>query len=147
MKGLIKKMFGIVTVLLLMFFAGGCVRITDEAAIERSIKAGEQLTENEYGLIINYCAVYAQKAARIQKMIDRAVPNSDEYEKGAEAMTRLADAYPYADIFNSAIASCTQSEIGRANAEKVERYAPLEYFTAPSWAMSIPSPGFSDSSL
>lgn len=124
------KMFALLAVCLLLGACGG-----DEAAeVASKIKSGDQLTEKDYSVMVDYCGKYAEEAQKLQDQINVLAPTSEEAGKLTDRIADLADKFPYASEFFSKLSDCTEQEVGPSNVDKINKLAPLTWFTAPEWA-------------
>lgn len=127
----VLKLFAFVAVCVLMAACGsdGASKVADK------IKDGQKLTESDYTVMIDYCGKYAEEAQKIQDQINTLPAASDQTYDLENKMTNLTNSYPYTAEFFEKIANCTQEEVGAKNVEKINKYAPLMWFSAPSWAI------------
>lgn len=127
------KIMKLFTLLALCFLMGACGG--DEAAkVASRIKNGDKLTEKDYTVMVDYCGKYAEEAQKLQDQINVLAPTSEEAGKLTDKIADLADKFPYASEFFAKIADCSEQEVGAANVDKINRLAPLTWFTAPDWA-------------
>ena len=127
----VLKIFAFVAVCLLMAACG-----SDGASkVAEKIKGGEALTESDFTVMIDYCGKYAEEAQKLQDQINNLPAESDQTYELENKMTGLTNSYPYTAEFFEKIANCTQAEVGEKNVEKINKYAPLMWFSAPSWAI------------
>lgn len=123
----------------LLILLGSCSSNNADKVYEK-IGKSEPLTEQDYGVMIDYVADFAQKAQKIQGEINNYASNSEE---GMKAMTKLQDLvseYKYYDLFSEKIVSCTQDEIGKENVDKINKYSELTWFVVPGWAVFETNP-------
>lgn len=127
----VLKLFAFMAVCLLMAACG-----SDGASkVAEKIKDGEKLTEADYTVMIDYCGKYAEEAQKIQDQINNLPAESDGTFDLENKMADLTNSYPYTAEFFEKIANSTKEEVGEKNVEKINRYAPLMWFSAPSWAI------------
>lgn len=112
----------------------------DAKKVAEKLNAGEQLSQKEYGVAIDYCGKFAEKAENIQALIDALPDGSPEAGKEAGKLADLKDSYPYLDLFGKAIQTATQEQVGTDNVSKINKYAPLVWFNAPAWATIVTDP-------
>lgn len=119
--------------LLVCVMAASCG--SDEAGkVEQKIKDGVQPTQEDYKVMIEYCGKFAEDAQKIQDEINMLPAESQQQGKLDDRMATLSEKYPYVSTFSERISNCTKEEIGEKNVELVNKYAPLMWFSAPSWA-------------
>lgn len=123
---------------LLLFIAAcssdGAKKVADK------INSGVTLSQEDYTVMIDYCGQYATEAQKYQNKIDALPDTAQEATKDVEELASLSSEYPYLDLFNKHIASCTKEEIGSANVDRINKYASLIWFEAPDWATVIRDP-------
>lgn len=125
------KIFTFIVACIIMTACGG----SDEAGkVASKISSGEQLSQADYKVMIDYCGKYATEAQKIQDKINSLPVDSEESEKLNEEMATLADKYAYSTQFFDKITTCTQEEVGADNVALINKYAPLMWFSAPEWA-------------
>lgn len=133
------KILKLLSLCLLAVAAVSCTG--DEAEkVAAKLNNGEQLTLQEYGVAIDYCGKFAEKAEGLQASIDALPDDSSTADKDAEKLADLKEKYPYLDLFNKAIQSATQDQVGKDNVKKINRYASLVWFSAPQWATISTNP-------
>lgn len=127
----VLKLFAFMAVCLLMAACG-----SDGASeVVEKIKGGEALTQSDYTVMVDYCGRYAEEAQKIQDQINNLPAESEQTFDLENKMTELSNKFPYTAEFFDKIANCTKEEVGEKNVEKINRYAPLMWFSAPSWAI------------
>lgn len=122
------------TLLVLCLLMGACGNSDDASKVASKIQKGEQLTESDYTVMVDYCGKYAEEAQKLQDQINILSPTSEEAGKLTDEIASLSDKYSYANEFFSKISISTPEEVGSANAAKINSYAPLTWFSAPEWA-------------
>lgn len=125
------KLFAILALCLLM---GACGGADDAAGVVSKINKGEQLTQKDYTVMVDYCGKYAKEAQKLQDQINLLSPTSEEAGKLTDKVAALSDKFPYANEFFEKISNCTQEEVGASNVAKINELAPLTWFSAPEWA-------------
>lgn len=126
----IFKIMALAVFCVLMAACGG-----DKAAqVASRIDKGEQLTKQDYTVMIDYCGEYAEAAQKLQDKINTLAPTSDEAWKLTNQISDLGGKYPYAGQFFDKISNCTQDEIGAENVMRINKLAMLTWFSAPEWA-------------
>lgn len=125
------KIFTFVVVCVIMAACGGSGEVSKVAS---KINSGEQLTQSDYKVMIDYCGKYATEAQKLQDRINELPADSEESEKLNEEMAALSDKYAYSTQFFDKITSCTKEEVGEENVALINKYAPLMWFSAPEWA-------------
>lgn len=128
------KIFKLFAFMAACFMMAACGSSDEASKVASKINAGDQLTENDYTVMIDYCGKYAEEAQKIQDKVDALPVDSEESEKLNEEMATLADKYSYTVPFFDKISNCTQAEIGEKNVDLINKYAPLMWFSAPEWA-------------
>lgn len=131
------KFLSVIAVAMLFFVA--CSG-DDAKKVADKINSGITLSQSDYGVMIDYCGKYATEAQKYQNQIDMLPDSAAEATKDVEALAALGDEFPYLDMFNSKIAACTPEEVGKANVDKINRFASLIWFQAPDWATAIDDP-------
>lgn len=102
--------------------------------VASKIESGDQLTQQDYGVMVDYCGKYAEEAQKLQDKINVLAPTSEESAKLTDEIAALGSKFPYASQFFDKLGNCTKQEVGEANAEKINRLSSLTWFTAPDWA-------------
>ncbi|MBD5358267.1 MAG: hypothetical protein HDR88_14985 [Bacteroides sp.] len=128
----VLKLFAFMAVCLLMAACGG----NEASKVEEKVKSGAELTQADYTVMIDYCGKYAEEAQKIQDEINNLPDESKEMFNLEEKMAALSNSYPYTTTFLDKIANSSEEAVGTENAEKIKKYAPLEWFSAPAWAMA-----------
>lgn len=127
----IMKFFAFVAVCFLMAACGS----SDEAAsVASKIKDGAALSQQDYSVIIDYCAKYAESAQKIQDQINVLPADSEEAGKLTDQLATITDKEKYLQTFSNVLANCTEEEIGEKNVETVKKLASSTWFNAPAWA-------------
>lgn len=129
-----NKTIGIMATLMLCFVMWACGGADKAAQVASKIANGEQLTQEDYTEMVDYCGKYAREAQKLQDEINLLSPTSVEAGKLTEQVAALSDKYSYANEFFSKISNSTKEEVGAANVAKIEELAPLTWFSAPEWA-------------
>ena len=99
-----------------------------DKAISYKIESNEQLSEEDYGRMIDYVGEYAQKA---QKYVDMQINGTDTQE-ATQGMQKLAEEYPLVDQFRNCIRQTPLEKLSASNQEKIGQYAGLIEFSAPA---------------
>lgn len=126
------KLFAFIAVCL---FVAACGSKDGSSMVAEKIKSGEQLTQNDYTVMIDYCGKYAEEAQKLQDQVNNLPADSKETFNIENKMADLSNSYPYTAVFFEKIANCSKEEIGEKNVEAINAYAPLMWFSAPSWAI------------
>ena len=126
------KLFAFFAVCLLM---AACGSKDGSSAVAEKIKNGEALTQADYTVMIDYCGKYAEEAQKLQDQVNNLPAESKETYDIEGKMAELSDSYPYTAEFFEKISNCSKEEIGEKNVEAINTYAPLMWFSAPSWAI------------
>lgn len=114
----------------------------DEAKkVAEKISANQPLTESDYTVMINYVGDYAKEAQPIQDAIDNLPDASEKADADTRKLADLTEKYPYFDIFSQKISTCTEAQVGKENADKINSYAGYTWFTAPDWSQIPTDPG------
>lgn len=125
---------------LLLIFVSACAGDSAKKVADK-LNSGMPLDKQDYSVMIDYCGKYATEAQQYQNQIDMLPDSAVEATKDAEALADLTSDYPYLDMFNKKIAACTAEEVGKENADKINKYASLIWFAAPDWATVIDNKG------
>ena len=75
-----------------------------------------------------------KKPENFRARINILTPTSEEAGKLTDKIAALTDKYSYVNEFFGKISTSTPEEVGTANADKINRLAPLTWFSAPDWA-------------
>lgn len=126
------KFFAFFTVCLLL---AACGSKDGASVVAEKIKSGEALTQSDYTVMIDYCGKYAEEAQKLQDQVNSLTGDSKETFNIENKMASLSNSYPYTAEFFEKISNCTPEEIGGKNVEAINTYAPLMWFSAPSWAI------------
>lgn len=103
--------------------------------INDKIAAGEQLTPDEWTVVIDYLGHYAEEAQPLQDAIDNeSAQTADANGKNAGKLADLTAKYQYLDSFTGALTAATEAEIGADNVRAVNKYSQYPAFPAPAWA-------------
>lgn len=124
------KFFTLLVATVLMVACGG----GKAKNVAEKIKANEALSESDYTEMINYVGKFAEEAQKIQDQINALPDNSPEAAKLTDKLSGIMDSKPDLTAFVDKIQYCTQQEIGPENVKLINKYAPLQWFTAPDWA-------------
>lgn len=128
------KILKIFTFVAACFLMAACGKSDDASRVADKISAGEQLTQSDYRVMIDYCGKYAEEAQKIQNKINDLPVDSEESGILTDKMADLSDKYSHASSFFEKISNCTQDEVGAENVRLINKYAPLMWFSAPAWA-------------
>lgn len=128
----VMKLFAFMAICLLL---AACGSKEGASAVAEKIKSGEQLTQSDYTVMIDYCGKYAEEAQKLQDQIDNLPGDSKETSNIEDKMADLSNSYPYTAEFFEKIANCSKEEIGEKNVDAINTYAPLMWFSAPAWAI------------
>lgn len=128
------KIIRLLTLLAVCLLMGACSGGDEAAQVASKIKNGDKLTEKDYTVMVDYCGKYAEEAQKLQDQINVLAPTSEEAGKLTDKIADLTDKFPYASEFFAKIADCTEPEVGAENVAKINKLAPLTWFTAPGWA-------------
>lgn len=126
------KLFAFMAICLLL---AACGSKEGASAVAEKIKSGEQLTQSDYTVMIDYCGKYAEEAQKLQDQIDNLPGDSKETFNIENKMADLSNSYPYTSEFFEKISNCSKEEIGEKNVDAISTYAPLMWFSAPAWAI------------
>ena len=137
MKHTIKVFAALAFALLTM----SCSNTDDAAGVAARIENGEALTEQDYGVMIDYCGKFAQEAQRIQDDINAEPNMSAKATTDTDRMATLADSFKFLDTFGKALNNADASKVGSANVEKMQKYASYEWFPMPEWMPAEGAPG------
>lgn len=125
------KLFTFLVVCMLMTACGGSDAAKEVAS---KIESGDQLTQQDYGVMVDYCGKYAEAAQKLQDKINLLSPTSEESAKLTDDVAALGSKFPYAAQFFDKLGNCTKEEVGETNVDKINRLSSLTWFTAPDWA-------------
>lgn len=128
------KMLKLIAAIVACFMMVGCGGSDDASKVASKIQNGEQLTEKDYTVMVDYCGKYAEEAQKLQDQINILTPTSEQAGKLTDKIAALTDKYSYVNEFFGKISTSTPEEVGTANADKINRLAPLTWFSAPDWA-------------
>lgn len=124
------KKIGMYLMLVLALVATSCSSKKASEEVAQKITSGQTLDEKDYGVIIEYLGEFAEKAQPIQDKIN----NSDNATPALDSeLAQLHSEYPLTGVFNTALEKSNEAVVGEKNVKLLEKYAPLEWFTAPSW--------------
>lgn len=129
----IVKIFAFVAMVLVM---AACGTKEEAAKVADKISNGEQLTQSDYSVMIDYCAKYAEEAQVFQDKINVLAPTSEEAGKLTDDIASLSGKFPLVSEFFSKLSNCTKEEVGADNVAKINKLSALTWFTAPEWADS-----------
>ncbi|MDE7380717.1 MAG: hypothetical protein K2N03_01140 [Muribaculaceae bacterium] len=132
------KKIGIFMMLLLSLAVVSCGSKESTEKVAQKIASGQTLDRSDYTTIIKYLGDFAEKAQPIQDKInnaDSATPALDS------EMAKLHSQYSLTGVFNTALENSNAEAVGEENVKLLEKYAPLEWFTAPSWLTAYPDAG------
>ncbi len=119
----------------LALVATSCGSKESAEKVAEKITSGQTLDENDYGVIIRYLGDFAEKAQPIQDKINNSETATPDLDN---EMAQLHSAYPLTGVFNTALENSSEDKVGKENMKLLEKYAPLEWFTAPSWLTVYP---------
>lgn len=127
------KIVKVFALLLICLVAGACSN--DEAKkVAAKISDGQQLDQNDYTVMVDYCAKYAEEAQKLQDRINVLSPTSEEAGKLTDEVAALSGKFPLASGFFDKISNATEQEVGPENVERINKLASLTWFVAPEWA-------------
>lgn len=132
MKKLTLMMLAIVALVM-----ASCSTKDEAQNVAKKIEASEPLTEANYTVILDYLGDFAEKAQPIQDKINNSNSDNPDY---ASQLASLKAQYPLVDTFNEAIEKANANVLGVDNMALLNKYAPLEWFTAPTWFTDMPDP-------
>lgn len=131
-----QLLLAVVAVLVMGLGLASCGNGAPSAAdVAKKIDAKEQLSQADYGSILDYCGDYAKKAQQYFDVIN-AQPNDStvEYANAAADMAKLVEQYPYLDMFRSVVYNLTTTDLDEANQKKIDEYAKYQAFPLPEGA-------------
>lgn len=128
----VMKFFAFMVVCLMLAACGGT---KGASAVADKIKGGEQLTQSDYTVMIDYCGKYAEEAQKLQDQVNSLPTDSKKSFKLEDKLADLSNSYPYTAEFFDKITNCSKEEIGEKNVDAINKYAPLMWFSAPAWAI------------
>ena len=111
-----------------------CSGKDDAAKVAEKIQVGDNLTPEEYTVVINYLGKFAETAQPIQDNINNLSATDPAAETYQQQLDALKKENPYLDLFKTTLEKASQSEVGADNVALVDKYAGYEWFTAPDWA-------------
>ena len=111
-----------------------CSGKDDAAKVAEKIQFGDNLTPEEYSVVINYLGKFAETAQPIQDKINNLPATDAAAETYQQQLDALKKENPYLDLFKTTLEKASQSEVGADNVALVDKYAGYEWFTAPDWA-------------
>lgn len=127
------KIFKMLAIMAVCFAMAACG--SDEASkVASKIHGDEQLSQDDYKVMIDYCGRYAEAAQVVQDKINALPVDSEESGKLEEEMADIASKYPLSSEFFDKITNATPEEVGDKNVKLINHYAPLMWFSAPEWA-------------
>lgn len=130
MKKALKFMF---VALAAIFMMTSCS--ADQAAeVAKKVTAGENLTEADYTVVIDYLGSFAEKAQPIQDQINNLPYGDAKANELQQQLDKLKENDKYLELFKTALAKAPQASLGADNVALVNKYAGYEWFTAPDWA-------------
>lgn len=120
--------------LILAFASCGNKKPTPEEVAQK-LEANQTLDEADYGVMIDYCGAYAEKAQPLFDAIN-AQPDASSPEaiKAAGDMDNLYNEYPYLETFRNAIYNTEESALGADNVKRLRDYEKYEAFPLPDGA-------------
>lgn len=127
----IMKFFAFVAVCFLM---AACGSADQAASVASKIKDGASLSQEDYSVIIDYCAKYAEKAQQIQDKINVLPADSKEAGVLTDQLASITDKEKYLQVFSNVLNNCSVEEIGEKNVETIKKLASNTWFNAPAWA-------------
>lgn len=136
----IIKFFAFVALVAVMAACSG----NSAADVAAKIAKGQQLSEQDYSTMIDYCASYAKDAQVLQDKINLLPATSEEAGKLTDRVAALSDKFPYASEFFDKITFASEQEVGTSNVAKINSLSSLTWFSLPEWADMEPA---SDSSV
>lgn len=129
----------ILTALLMSFAITSCADDSEAGRVAESLKKGDTPSKSDFTVMIEYCGRYASEAQIYQDKINNYAASSPEAVEASEKLSRLTSERPYLTLFFNNITRATRSQLGPDNVRLIEKYAPLEWFSAPDWALILPS--------
>lgn len=131
----IVKVFSMLACMVMLLATGCAGTETTAEKVAAKIEKGEALTQDDYGVIIDYCGKYAEAAQQIQNQIN-AIPNmSQEATVDTDKMAELTNSYKFLNVFSPILTAATQDQVGPEGVKKINGFVQYEWFPAPEWAV------------
>lgn len=121
----------------LMLSLTACSSKEEAQNVAKKIESGQTLSKSDYTVILDYLGDFATKAQPLQDKINNADSPTPELDS---QLAELRADYPLVDRFNQTIQKANPDLLGADNMALLNRYAPLEWFTAPTWFTDMPDP-------
>lgn len=104
-------------------------------SVAAKIDGNEELSQKDYGTIIDYCGEYAKKAQDYFNILNEQ-PNDSTRDAVAASndLAALYAEYKYIDLFRTTLFSTSLSALDKDNAKKVEELSTYEAFPLPGGA-------------
>lgn len=118
-----------------------CGNKEESAKVAEKIEKGESLSQGDYTVMIKYLGDFAEKVQPIQNQINDMSADNPEAAALTSKIDSLRSSLSYLSLFTDYVVKSSQKAIGEDNVAMVNKYAPLEWFTAPDWATVTADPG------
>lgn len=115
--------FFLISALLIIGGLASCGSKSSDETLATMIENGDQLSQEDYTVIINYVGEYAEKAQQY------AVATGDE---AAEQLANLKKEYPYLAVYRDCIGATSLKDLSKENLELIGKYAGYVEFTTPA---------------
>lgn len=127
----------IFTMLCILFCFGCLVACSGSTApkdIANKLASKAELTDEDYGVMIDYCGEYAEDYQSYQDILDD--PESSEADKNSATnnLANLTSRNPYYSVFSAALYGVELRDLSKENQEKVKKYDKFTMFPLPGGA-------------
>lgn len=92
-------------------------------AVATKITEGAELTQDDYGSIIDYCGEYAKEAKKYYDIFNQTDDNTTEAAKATSDLVTLRSEYKYIDLFSNTLQNVEMSALDQENQDKVKDLA------------------------